>query len=165
MNLWRKLKRISFPKLIGFGLIFLKKPLLIIPTWKATKHTYEFCQKEYGSEQNLNGKANAFRHAYWNYKICKNSLKFTKNSQKSVNWTQKVVDYYEKVTKNEILDRAMDIHNNAIGRMLFLANIDIKEQEIIKKIQILAEKASKVTKIEEIDQFESQLVYISDTHV
>lgn len=165
MNLWRKLKRISFPKLVGFGLLFLKRPLLILPTWKATKQTYNFCQKEYGNAQNRNGKANAFRHAYWNYKICKNSLKFTKNDQKSSNWTQKVVDYYEKVTKNEILDRAMDMHNNAIGRLLFLANFEVNEQEMIKKLQNLAEKAVKVTQIEEIHQNQNKLVYISDTHV
>ena len=165
MNLWQNLKRISFPKLIGFGVIFLKKPFLIIPTWKATKHTYEFCQKEYGNEQNKNGKANAFRHAYWNYKICKNSLKFTKNTQKSAKWTQKVVDYYEKVTRNEALDRAMDIHNNAIGRMLFLANFDVNEQQMTKNLQKLAKKAVKVTKIEEIKHFDNQLVYISDTDV
>lgn len=165
MNLWRKLKRISFPKLVGFGFLFLKRPLLIIPTWKATTQTYNFCQKEYGNEQNRNGKANAFRHAYWNYKICKNCLRFTKNTQKSANWTQKVVDYYEKVTKNEILDRAMDIHNNAIGRILFLANFNVNEQEMIQKLQKLTELAIKVTKIEEIDHYENQLVYISDAHV
>lgn len=162
MNLWRKLKRISFVKLIKFGFLLIQKPLLIFPILNATKMALKTSQKLYGNAHNRNGKANAFRHAYWNFIICQKTLKFTKNKQKSTIWTEKVVNYYEKVTKNAPLDTAMDFHNNAFGRNHFLTHIEQKMNEIEQFFQISAEKAQKITKIEEIEDFKNQLVYISE---
>ena len=162
MNLWKKLKRISLIKLVKFSFLLLQKPLLILPILKATKQALQVSQKLYGNAHNTNGKANAFRHAYWNYLICEKTLKFTKNEQKSVIWTKKVVNYYEKVTKNDILDSEMDFHNNEIGRKQFLIHFEEKSFNSVQFFQNMTKNAQKMANIEEIQHFENQLVYISD---
>ncbi|MAO08198.1 MAG: hypothetical protein CL596_05750 [Alteromonas sp.] len=162
MNLWARVKRLSFPTLVRFGFLLIQKPLLIYPIWKATKRTMIVSQELYGNAHQGNGKANAFRHAFWNVKICQNCLKFTKNESKSAIWTQKVTDLYEKVTRNETLDREMDLHNNAIGRAHFLQNLEENESESIDFIQKMTKNAQKVAKVDEIKNFENVLVYISE---
>jgi hypothetical protein len=161
MNLWRKLKRISFLKLMNFSFLLLQKPLLIFPILNATKLALKTSQELYGNAHNSSGKANAFRHAFWNFILCQKTLKFTKNVQKSIFWTEKVVNYYEKVTKNDALDAEMDFHNNAFGRNHFSAHFEKKIDEIIQFFQISAENAQNITKIEEIELFKNQMVYIS----
>jgi len=161
MNLWSKIKQMDFFKLLQFLGLLCQKPLLIIPIWKATKQTLQLSQQLYGKSHNGNGKANAFRHAYWNFSICKKTLKFTKNPQKSSIWTQKVVEYYEKVTKNADLDREMDLHNNTFGRNHFLTNFDENQAKTIVFFQNTAENAQKVTKVEEIKEITNHLVYIA----
>ena len=162
MDLWKKLQKISFLKLLSFGFLVLKKPLLILPIIRATKAALRTSQELYGYAHNRNGKANAFRHAYWNYLICEKTLKITKNPQKSVIWTQKVTSFYEKVTKNELLDTAMDLHNNNLGRNQFLANFEQKSFNPIDFFKEMAQNALRIVKIEEIDSFNSNLVYISE---
>lgn len=160
MKIWNRLQQLSIPKLLGFGWLLIQKPLLIIPIYKATIETMNISQKLYGNAHHGSGKANAFRHALWNFKICQKTLKFTKNLQKSFKWTQKVVDFYEKVSKNNTLNREMDFHNNAVGRDYFLANFEEIESKTIKKLQLLAEKSKKVSKINEFQQHKGILVYI-----
>lgn len=162
MNLWHKLKRLSFIKLVQFSFLMLQKPLLIKPIFKATKEALQVSQKLFGNAHNTNGKANAFRHAYWNYLICAKTLKFTKNEQKSAIWTEKVVNYYEKVTKNEAFDAEMDFHNNDIGRKQFLIHFKEKSFNSIYFFNEMTQNAQKITKIEEIQHFENELVYISE---
>jgi hypothetical protein len=68
---------------------------------------------------------------------------------------------YEKVTKNEFLEEAMDLHNNDIGRKLFLT---VSVRKSTKKDHILLkmmQKAVKIDKIEELVGLENKLVYIS----
>ena len=84
----------------------------------------------FGSRHHKSNKANAFRHALWNVLICQKTLKKTNNREKSVIWTKKVTDLYEKVTQNEFLDQLMDLHNNEIGRTLFLDLFDKNEATI-----------------------------------
>ena len=45
MDIWKKIRRISFFKLIQFGWIFLQKPRLIFPVWNATKETLKICKE------------------------------------------------------------------------------------------------------------------------
>ena len=162
MRLWKKLQTISPIKLLSFGWVLLQKPVLIIPIIKATKAALETSQDLYGNAHHQNGKANAFRHAYWNYLICEKTMKFTKNDKKSAFWTQKVVNYYEKVTKNDLLDMVMDIHNNDLGRNLFLANFERFSFNSVDFFKEMAQNAEKITKIEDIENIKTSLVYISE---
>ncbi len=145
-----------------FGWLFLTHPLYIRPTWIATKRTFAICNNLYGSNHHKSNKANAFRHAFWNLLICKKVVKGGKNLEKSSIFTQKVTDLYEKATKNDIFDQAMDLHNNKIGRMLFLEFLDKTETEMINLVQKRAEMAKKVAQIEEIEKYETELVYITE---
>lgn len=162
MDIKKKMKQISFLKLLSFGFLLLQKPWHIIPILQATKKALKVSQKLYGYAHNKNGKANAFRHAYWNYLICQKILKWTKNAQKSVVWTQKVADYYEKVAKNDMLDTQMDLHNNGIGRNIFLIHFNENSFNSVDFFKEMAQNAQKITKIEEIKNFSNTLVYISE---
>lgn len=159
MSLWRRIRKLSIDKLSRLGFLLLKNPFQILPTWNATQQTLKICDKYFGKRHHKRGKANAFRHALWNVKICQKSLKWTKNEQKSVNWAKKVTDLFEKVAKNDPLDTAMDLHNNAIGRKLFFEQ---KEADFVQILLKMIENGQKVTKIEQIGHFENQLIYISE---
>lgn len=160
MNLWNRIRKLSLSQLWKLSGLFLKHPLFILPTLRATKKTFTLCNEIFGNAHHKSNKANAFRHALWNSLICHETLKISKNEEKSVNWTQKVTDLYEKITQNEILDEAMDLHNNEIGRKIFLQNATQTETEIINLLQKMAKNAQKVSKNEEITQCKDKLVYI-----
>lgn len=94
--------------------------------------------------------------------ICQKTFKISKNEQKAVAFTQKVTDLYEKVTQNEVLDEAMDLQNNEIGRRQFLKNSTQNEAEMVDFLQKMAKKAQKVSEVEEIRRFQDSLVFISE---
>ncbi|WP_432412195.1 DUF6973 domain-containing protein [Rasiella sp. SM2506] len=160
MKIWARIKKLSFPQLWQFSVLFLKHPLLIIPTLQATKRTFQICDTLYGKEHHKSNKANAFRHALWNVLLCKNSMKRFKNKQKSVFWAQNITDLYEKVTQNEVLEEAMDLHNNTIGRICFLNFLDQNEEEIVTFLQNKAENSQKVEKLNAFKKHQNQLVYL-----
>ena len=162
MKIWQRIRQLSVGQLFKLSVLFLKHPLLILPTLKATKQTFVICDQLYGKAHHKSNAANAFRHALWNMLICLNSLKRTKNKQKSVFWAQKVTDLYEKVTKNNPLDEAMDLHNNAIGRMGFLNNLNKTQTEIVSFFQEMAKNAKKVSNTEEMKKHLRQFFYISE---
>lgn len=83
-----------------------------------------------------------------------------KNKQKAVFWAQKVCDLYEKVTQNKPLEEAMDLHNNAVGRIWFLNLIDKNEQEIVAYIKEKTKNAQKVTTITAMNKFRNEMVYL-----
>jgi hypothetical protein len=122
----------------------------------------KICDLLYGKAHHKNGKANAFRHALWNIEICQRSFSVTKNVDKSVNWAKKITGLHEKMAPNAKLETAMDLHNNEIGRILFRSFFNQKESKMISFIQIKVENAQILTKIEDIENFKNDLVYISD---
>lgn len=163
MNIWLRIRQLSLGQLLKLSFLFLSRPLLILPTLRATKRAMQICDERFGTAHHLSNQANAFRHALWNVLICQNTLKRTKNKQKSVFWTQKVGELYEKVTQNEPLDEAMDLHNNTIGRLFFLNNMNKNEAEIIRLLTIMTENGIKVSDVSEMKQWQHKLVYIEET--
>ena len=162
MNIWKRIGRLSLGQLFKLSVLFARNPLLIFPTLKATKETMSLCNSLFGKNHQLSTKANAFRHALWNILICRKTLKFTKNENKSVVWAQKFTDLYEKETKNGYVDEAMDLHNNKVGRKVFLSKKQLKNQEMIRFLLEMKEKAQKIEQIEDVIKFDSELVYIID---
>ena len=162
MKIWSRIQKLSISQLSELSALLLKHPFLIVPTLKATKKTFQVCNKLFGNEHHKSNKANAFRHALWNLLICKKSFKNLKNKQKSVFWAQKVTDLYEQVTQNELLDEAMDLHNNTIGRICFLNRLAENEVTNITFLEEMAKNAQKVTSIQEMNNNKSQLVYLHD---
>ena len=162
MNIWVRIKRLNSKQLFQLSLLFLSRPLLIRPTLRASKRTMFICDDLFGSRHHKSNKANAFRHALWNVLICQKTLKKTNNREKSVIWTKKVTDLYEKVTQNEFLDQLMDLHNNEIGRTLFLDLFDKNEATIINYLKEKSENAQKLTETEDVTNFKGKLVYLEE---
>ena len=160
MNIWTRIKSLNINQLIQLSMLFLSRPFLIIPTIRASKRTMMVCHELFGNNHNKSNKANAFRHAFWNILICQKTLKKAKNKEKSIIWCKKVTDLYEKVTQNKNLDEAMDLHNNKIGRTYFLDIFDKKETEIIQLLKEKSQNAKKIAKIEEIEYYKHELVYL-----
>lgn len=160
MRIWKRIRQLNISQLFRFAVLFLKNPLLILPTLRATKRTLQICNSLYGNEHNKSTRANAFRHALWNILICCYSEKRTNNKELSSIWTQNVTNLYEKVTKNDFLEKTMDLHNNAFGRKVFLDIIDDSEAKIITLLQKKTKYAQKIAKIEDVENLKHELVYI-----
>ena len=75
-------------------------------------------------------------------------------------WAKLITDWHEDFSVNGLLDRAMDTHNNEIGRLLAKDIFAENEEKMIEIVQNATKMAQKVTKIEEIDQFMDELVYL-----
>lgn len=162
MKIWRRIRSLNLYQLSKFSILFARHPSLIIPTLRATKETFIVCNKRYKEGHGKSNKGNAFRHALWNTLICVNSLKNTGNIEKSAVWAQKTTDLYEKVTQNSKIDEQMDLHNNAMGRRLF---IDFSNNDKAKIIDIVFEKSTeaiKIKSVEDLDNVKSKMVYIID---
>jgi hypothetical protein len=162
VNYWKRIQQLNLKQLFQLIVLFASQPLLIRPTFIASKRTMSVCDELFGKSHHKNNRANAFRHALWNILICQNTLKWTKNVEKSIVWAQKVTFLYEKVTKNKDLERFMDLHNNAVGRNQFLVIFDKKEDKIIQLLQNLMENAHKLMKIDQKPILQTQLIYIED---
>jgi hypothetical protein len=161
MNLWQRLRELSWQQLWHFAALFLRNPKYILPTLSATQRTFTLCNELYGTAHHKSNRANAFRHALWNLLICKYVQKRTKNEAKSTTWAKKVTDLYEKVTQNEKMDEAMDLHNNDLGRRWFPLSIDKNEAEIVTFLQKKTENAQKINSLDEIMQHSKNLVYLT----
>lgn len=148
--------------MLQLAFVVMSRPLLIRPTLRATKHTLKIFDSLYGKAHHKNGKANAFRHALWNIEICQGFFGVTKNVGKSIYWAKKITDLHEKMAPNAKLETAMDLHNNEIGRMLFMSIADRNESNFVDFIQKKVENAQLLTKVEDIENCKNELVYISD---
>lgn len=162
MNYWKRIKQLGIKQLIKLSLLFLSRPLLIWPTLRATKQTMKTCDALYGPAHHQPNKANAFRHALWNILICQKTLNFTKSTSKSVVWAQKLTLLYEKVTNNSPIDEAMDLHNNRLGQEWFFKLFKEKSDKINDFIHEKLKNAQKVSKIEDIEQYPNQLIYLTE---
>lgn len=162
MNIWLRLKQLSIPQICRLSYLFVTNPLLISPTLKATKETIKICDAHFGNIHHKSNPANAFRHALWNYKLCQKTVKIIKNDEKAAIWVQKFTNMYEKVTNNTFFDEAMDLHNNQVGRNLFLVKNELKNIDLIQYLLKMIKKAQKIENIDAIENCSEQLVYISE---
>lgn len=162
MKLWVRIKKLSLPSLLGFGWILIRRPHLIFPVYQVTQRTMQICNERFGKAHFNAGKANAFRHALWNYLLCRKVNGIINNPIHSALFTERLVNYYEKVTRNEVMDRRMDDHNNAIGRNIFLSNLDENEEKMIDFMQNEAKNAQKVSQIEGFSNMGNKLVYLKE---
>lgn len=162
MKVWTRIKKLSIAQAWKLSVLFLKHPRLLFPTLLATKRTFAICNTLFGNKHHKSNKANAFRHALWNVQICEKSHKTLKNKQKSAFWAQKVTTLYEKVTQNSAIDEAMDLHNNAMGRLYFFNLLGQNETKMSAFIQEKAKKAIKVNVIEDISKVNGELVFIEE---
>lgn len=159
MSVWAILKNLKIGEIKTLSKIFLKNPRYFIPTLKATAETIKICDYKFGDQHHLDNPTNAFRHAYWNYLICIRCFKVSGSMEKSVEWAEKVTNLHEDLSPNEDLAREMDLHNNRIGREVFLKfPNEIKQADKALKMMML--DAKHVRSIEEINRNPGQLAFI-----
>ncbi len=142
--------------LAGF---FIKCPQFIFPTFKATETTLRLCNEYFGEEHHHDNKANAFRHALWNFMLCQHYFNIAGTVEKAVYRCKKVTDLHEELFPNKKLARIMDLHNNKIGRDLFCTN---RQADIVTILRKLLAEASKINSGTDLSLCKNKLVYLED---
>ncbi|SFB71646.1 hypothetical protein SAMN04487891_101650 [Flagellimonas taeanensis] len=160
MNPFSVLKRVSFKHILKGILLGMGRPLFIFPTIKATKDCIKISTSHYGKLHHKNGPANAFRHALWNYLIAKKCLKWNNKEPLVYDWAKKVTDWHEEAFPNKPLAKAMDLHNNAVGRFIFKEHIEKSEEEIITVLQKMTLESVKIEGDTDLSKFKDRLVHI-----
>jgi len=130
-------------------------------TIKATIRTLKIVQEKFPDIHGKENSANAFRHALWNYMIAIKCLKFEKNILVIVSWTKEITDWHEDFSPNIALARAMDLHNNYIGRELFKNHAGKLEKEVIAVLELELVNSVQVNSCEEIENYPTNLVFIN----
>lgn len=141
--------------------IFFKNPSYLLPSYRATRETIKICNRCYGSLHHRDNRTNAFRHALWNYLLCKYCFAVSGSVDYAVSWSKKLTDLHERLSPNKSLAKAMDLHNNKVGRELFRSNFDQKE-DILPLLQEMTREAVKVKSLAEIERHQQKLVFIEE---
>ena len=165
MNLWRFFKKLDYSTLWQLFILSVRNVVYIIPTIRATNLTVRLSDEHFAKLHHDNNATNGFRHALWNILIAKYCLKWNKNEAKVLNWTKKITDWHEEFSPNEDLAKTMDLHNNQIGRTLFLENqkntianfILLLKKEMVNSVHIksLKEIAESPLNLVHIERLES----------
>ena len=142
----------------------LSKPLLLVPTVWATVESILFSELNFMESHGGRGVANAFRHAAWNLLIAKNCAVFT-SKEKAVAWAKFITDLHEEVFPNEPFDHEMDLHNNHLGREIFieLSTKNISKKEMIAILNEKTKTARGLTGEREFGNYPHELVYFKET--
>ncbi|MBW2961663.1 DUF6973 domain-containing protein [Mesonia aestuariivivens] len=156
MAIWARIKQLDLKQSFILGKTFLFKPGLLLPTYRATKNTVEICNQLFGKAHHQDNKTNAFRHALWNFLIAEASLPQCKEKNKAIAWAKEITDLHEKLSPNPKLPRAMDLHNNKIGRKLFEQGVT--STKIIEKLEAMMNEAQQINSTKEV--IEGKLVFI-----
>jgi hypothetical protein len=157
------LKLVSFKHILKGILLGLSRPFFILPTLKATKDCMKISTDHYGKLHYKNGQANAFRHALWNSLMAQRCFYWKKNEEVVLDWTKKVTDLHEQAFPNKPLAKAMDLHNNAVGRSIFEQNIGKSEEEIIAILKEMTSQSIIIEENTDISQLKNQLVHIIES--
>lgn len=156
------LRNLNFRQLLLLGKLFLKNPRYALPTLLATKSSMQIATREYGEKHHLDNKANAFRHALWNILILRGCLRWNSNLEKAMKWSKTITDWHEEFSPNPALEKAMDLHNNKIGRNLFSETKSLSEDEMVKFLKQESAKAKRIFKVEDCENYKSEMVFIED---
>ncbi len=162
MTIWTIIKRFQYKQFWELFVLSIKYPIYVYPTLKATAKSFQIAKNEFPKAHGKKGKANAFRHAFWNAYICYECTKWSKNRQRIITWAELITTKHEELSPNEPLDRAMDLHNNEVGRTIFDKRNFENVNEIIESFIKELENAKKVSSIYEIEECIDTLIYIRE---
>ncbi len=156
----------SFFKLItkgnawSFIVLFIRHPFNLIPTILATYQTVKISDEHYGTLHHKNNATNAFRHALWNFLIAKKCSIWRRNKRKAIRWSQKITDWHEEFSPNAPLEKEMDLHNNHIGRKLFIQNDEKSIDDFVKGLKEKVKDSKHINTLEDLEKHTNDLVYI-----
>ena len=161
MSLFGVIKNLSLRQLWKLALLCIRNIWKLIPTWKATRMSVAVADEYYGKEHHRNTPANAFRHALWNYLVAKKCFKTKDKMDDVLQWTKEITDFHEDLFPNDQLARAMDLHNNRVGRNIFQSKPATSYDEIILMMRHLTAQSKFINSTEELIMLdENQLVHI-----
>lgn len=159
MAIGARIRQLNFKEIFILLKLFLPQPFYIFPTYRATRETLRLCDRLFGKKHYQDNRENAFRHAYWNFLIAEKVFQKNNSVEESIIWAKKITDLHERMAPNKALARAMDLHNNEVGRNLFSNN---PEENAVEKLQDLMDSAVKITE-PELSKFDkNQLVFIEE---
>lgn len=141
--------------------VFLSHPFFGPPTVWATIESIMIAEENFEDDPDKNGPANAYRHALWNLLIVHYCSKIS-NREKALKWAKEITDLHEKLFPNKDFDREMDLHNNTVGRQLYLDTITIgsrKKKDFISRLNQKSETAIALTDEKEFVNYTGELVY------
>ena len=162
MQVWDVIKGVRFRQLKCLLLFLFKHPFFLISTVKATFDVLRISKKEFQNTHGFNNKANAFRHALWNIFIAKQCSLFSRKKHKIISWTKEFTDWHEDFSPNEELARVMDLHNNCIGRELFLKTPKSTQNQWVILLKKELEYAVQIVSVEDVVNYPRQLVYLEN---
>ena len=159
MAIGARIRQLNFKEIFILLKLFLPQPLYIFPTYRATRETLKLCDRLFWKKHYQDNRENAFRHAYWNFLIAEKVFQKNNLVEESIIWAKKITDLHERMAPNKALARAMDLHNNEVGRNLFSNN---PEESAVERLQDLMNSAVKITE-PELSKFDkNQLVFIEE---
>jgi len=157
MAIWSRIKKLSLKQLFLLVKTFVKYPIYFFPTQRATTRTMAICDKLFGKAHHKNNATNAFRHALWNILIAYYCYQKNNSVEKSVRWAKTITDLHEKIAPNIPIETTMDLHNNAIGRQLFIENkLHIASENDV--VDLLLKKLKSSVLVSSIDDINKQSV-------
>ena len=118
-TIFKAILQLDFKRLVKLLGLLLRHPLFAFLTLVATIKTFRITNRKFPETHHKNGRGNAFRHALWCCLIMMYCCKIS-SPQKSLKWCKQITDMHEELFVNEQIARAMDLHNNQVGRGLFL---------------------------------------------
>ena len=151
MKLWEVLRSFNIKQLWSLSKLCLRNPLKMWPSWKATKKSVAYATTYYGKLHQQNNPANAFRHAVWNFLIARNCMKDPSELADVLIWTDKITALHEDLFPNDPLARAMDLHNNEVGRMLFKKHHSKTEEEAVQLMRSMTKTSRMISDLKEIE--------------
>lgn len=163
MNVIAVIKSMDFRQLWSLFWLCIKHLRFVFPTIKGTRKTVAICDDLYGTKHHRNGPENAVRHALWNVLIANQSVQRGLPLQRSLAWAKTITDWHEDFSPNEPLARAMDLHNNRVGRALFEAFPRASEDFYVAQLLKMFPLSRKHTHINQLATDTDVLVYIEDT--
>ena len=144
----------------SFLLLFARYPLYLIPTFIASYQCVKISNEHFGMKHHRNNATNAFRHALWNFLIIKKCSSWWRNKRKAIRWAQIITDWHEEFSPNEPLEKEMDLHNNHIGRKLYIQDYDESTDNFVQLLKEKAENSKHLVKIEDLKKYHHDLVHI-----
>ena len=166
MNLWRQLKSLNISALWALTKLCLCHPFRIIPTIRATRACVSVCDRHFGKRHHRNSPANAFRHALWNYYIARECFKRDTRIRRILEWTQKITDWHEIFSRNDLVARDMDLHNNRIGRLLFEQDPNMQPEGIIDLLKSKLKASVKISSPEDLSKVDKlNFVHLIDPKI
>lgn len=163
MNLTAVIKSMNFRQLWSLFGLCIRHVRFVLPTLRATRRTVAICDELYGKKHHSNGPENAVRHALWNILIVQQSIQRGRPLKRALAWAKMITDWHEDFSPNMPLARAMDLHNNRVGRSLIDSFPKESEDFYVGQLLTMFPLSRKRTKESQLEGDKGILVHIEDT--